>query len=62
MLLNANPNSHNFRAISQFISKMDLSVMGLEEGWRKELAQDQIETDFSFKCAYLVLSYSQLFL
>jgi hypothetical protein len=33
-----NPNSHNFRAISQFISKIDLRAMGLEEGWNKELA------------------------
>jgi hypothetical protein len=31
-----NPSSHNYRAFSQFISKMDLSAMDLEEGLSKE--------------------------
>jgi hypothetical protein len=33
-----NPNSHNFRTVSQFIS-----AVGLEEGWSMKLAQDRVQ-------------------
>jgi hypothetical protein len=38
-----NPNSHNFRTVSQSINKMDLGAVGLEEGWNVKLAQDRVQ-------------------